>query len=162
MKVSEMTEVFEKEHQHACASLLRTVRLLTYVVTLSYIIIDATVRCFRLACKKMLGLDLGTEDECSSEPVAFCFWHNQDQNLKTLPDVCLDGLRSAIHRGRFKVSLLSYQSLEGVPDGVNLLHAAEFLQASFKLNLFPHQLVCTMLQVANILSFDGRNLKRCN
>ena len=119
-------------------------RFFVAALRLSDTLIYATVRCLRLACEKLLGLDLGTTDECTSEPVAYCFWHNQDQNLKTLPDVCLDGLRSAIHRGHFKVCLLSYQKLESVPEGVDLVTASDFSQASCTMGLFQHQRDCTI------------------
>ena len=82
----------------------------------------------RIANQKLLQKRLGGEDEVTDHPVAFAFWHNQDNDDLKLPDVCRDGLQSAICKGGFKVFLLTYQKLENLPEGTVVANADDFLE----------------------------------
>ena len=70
------------------------------------------------------------KDEREGKPVAFAFW-DSDSNI--LPDVCTDGLRSAVLVATFKVFLLVYKDIQGVelPPGVEVLRAESLLEVRF-------------------------------
>ena len=70
------------------------------------------------------------KDECEGQPVAFAFW---DSATNILPDVCLDGLRSAVLVGKFKVFLLVYKDIQGteLPCGAEILRAESLLEVRF-------------------------------
>ena len=82
----------------------------------------------RLAHQKLLKMKLGGEDEIIDQSVAFTFWRSENSKDLKLPDVCFDGLQSAICKGGFKVNLLTYKQLENVPKNTVVANAADFLE----------------------------------
>jgi hypothetical protein len=76
---------------------------------------------FRQALRQMQSLKLGVDDAKSNCPVAFAFWDNPENN-NCLPDVCRDGLASAVKQ-RIEVHLLSYMPVPNCPQGVVCLEA---------------------------------------
>jgi hypothetical protein len=60
--------------------------------------------------------------------MAFAFW---DSESNVLPDVCVDGLRSAVRLGGFRVTLLSYKDIQAnLPEDVLVSSAQSFLEVS--------------------------------
>ncbi len=58
------------------------------------------------------------------------FWHDSSASTGepiALPDVCVDGLRSAVHRAGLRVKLWCYQELSNPPDGVSVGNAGNLL-----------------------------------
>ena len=68
------------------------------------------------------------QDEVEGRPVAFAFW---DSPSNVIPDVCRDGLQSAVSRGGFEVFLLTFKELSAPPPaGVTIVSASQFLEAA--------------------------------
>ena len=67
--------------------------------------------------------------------IAIAFWHGPDDNC-TLPQHFVDGLASCAMNSGLKTLLLTYQDLNGVPEGVHISAACTFLsEREFKFHL---------------------------
>ena len=75
------------------------------------------------------------EDELDGGPVGFAFWSSPGNKL---PDVCRDGLQSAVVNAHFKLFLLSYGPVPNIPEGVAAMDANLYLEV-------PHCAVLTVI-----------------
>jgi hypothetical protein len=84
----------------------------------------------RLAAKRLndLGSTFNVEDEIEDVGVGFAFWDRPDHG-NALPDVCHDGLKSAVAKGSFKIFLITYSEVPNCPSEVSCLNANEYLEA---------------------------------
>lgn len=101
----------------------------------------------RLAYNRLVSLKLGCGDEAQDRQVAYAFWFHSSP---ALPEVCYDGLQSAVKVARLKVFLLGYQIFKSVPNGVEVMAADQYLEdwficsvlveiiASYHVNMFSY------------------------
>ena len=99
------------------------------------------------------GLEACPQGQCQ----AHALWHSIAGEERyahvTLPDACVDGLQSAVHRGGLLVTLWSYQVVTNVPSGVVCGDAEEMLLWSdFTWHLGRGLQICWLADVIRLLA----------